>query len=321
MSKIAEIVVFSNCKDTSTSEVIEWTYHYGGHVSRINRIKDVVSFLDDYPRIQLVEQTDETDEFRVWFRRTPEYETPKHLTNSIETDNDIQKFYSSEQRAFLVAFYNAFEGAKWLNKWSNVSPAKLDQLRVAKLVGLLTPTTYIITSKDALSKAVTDGTKLINKPIQQVSIIKYKESCYLQYTKSIGKDEFKLLSESFFPALFQKCIEKNLELRVFYLDGRFYCMAICSTFDRQTADDFRRYNDKYPNRNVPYKLPVEIEEKLRLFMNRMCLNSGSIDVILDNHGDYYFLEVNPVGQFGMVSYPCNYYLERDMARYLTIGND
>lgn len=93
-------------------------------------------------------------------------------------------------------------------------------------------------------------------------------------------------------------------------------MAICSTFDKQTKEDFRRYNDKYPNRVIPYKLPSTIEKKLHLFMQEMKLNCGSIDMILDNSGDYYFLEVNPVGQFGMISYPCNYYLEREIANFL-----
>jgi hypothetical protein len=29
-----------------------------------------------------------------------------------------------------------------------------------------------------------------------------------------------------------------------------------------------------------------------------------------------FLEINPVGQFGMVSHPCNYYLEKRIAQNL-----
>jgi hypothetical protein len=34
------------------------------------------------------------------------------------------------------------------------------------------------------------------------------------------------------------------------------------------------------------------------------------------NGDIYFLEVNPAGQFGMVSTPCNYYLEEKIAEVL-----
>jgi D-alanine-D-alanine ligase-like ATP-grasp enzyme len=51
-------------------------------------------------------------------------------------------------------------------------------------------------------------------------------------------------------------------------------------------------------------------------MNKLDLNCGSIDMIVTPKNEYVFLEVNPVGQFGMVSYPCNYNLEKKIAEYL-----
>ncbi|MDM1050110.1 hypothetical protein [Sphingobacterium hotanense] len=48
-------------------------------------------------------------------------------------------------------------------------------------------------------------------------------------------------------------------------------------------------------------------------MKGLGFNTGSIDLILTPDGDYVFLEINPEGQFGMVSHPCNYFLEREMA--------
>lgn len=51
-------------------------------------------------------------------------------------------------------------------------------------------------------------------------------------------------------------------------------------------------------------------------MNKINLNCGSIDILVDNNLNYFFLEVNPVGQFGMVSFPCNYNLENHIANYL-----
>lgn len=39
-------------------------------------------------------------------------------------------------------------------------------------------------------------------------------------------------------------------------------------------------------------------------------------MILDNSGDYYFLEINPVGQFGMVSELCNYSLYEKFANFI-----
>ena len=83
-------------------------------------------------------------------------------------------------------------------------------------------------------------------------------------------------------------------------------MAIFSQADKQTSIDFRNYNYEKPTRRVPYKLPKKFEDKLREFMKLAYLNTGSIDIIRNEKNEYVFLEVNPVGQFGMVSKPCNY---------------
>ena len=39
-------------------------------------------------------------------------------------------------------------------------------------------------------------------------------------------------------------------------------------------------------------------------------------MIQSDKNELVFLEINPVGQFGMVSSPCNYYLEKKVASKL-----
>jgi D-alanine-D-alanine ligase-like ATP-grasp enzyme len=93
-------------------------------------------------------------------------------------------------------------------------------------------------------------------------------------------------------------------------------MAIFSQANEKTRIDFRHYDREKPNRTVPYILPEAIEDKLLQFMNELKLASGSIDMLVDQQYNYYFLEVNPIGQFSQVSLPCNYYLEKKIAEYL-----
>jgi glutathione synthase/RimK-type ligase-like ATP-grasp enzyme len=93
-------------------------------------------------------------------------------------------------------------------------------------------------------------------------------------------------------------------------------MAIFSQGDNKTSLDFRRYNRSFENRKVPFQLPEIIEEKLNGLFNALNLNCGSIDLIFTSNDEYLFLEINPVGQFGMVSFPCNYHLEKIIAEYL-----
>lgn len=65
------------------------------------------------------------------------------------------------------------------------------------------------------------------------------------------------------------------------------------------------------------KLPMVIETKISQFMNYLNLNIGCIDMILDKENKYYFLEVNPVGQFDQESHQCNYNLYKVIADELT----
>ena len=116
-------------------------------------------------------------------------------------------------------------------------------------------------------------------------------------------------------------MDKVYELRVFYLAGEFHAMAIFSQNDEQTRVDFRQYNRRRPNRNVPYRLAPELAARLRGLMDDLGLETGSIDLMVARDGREVFLEINPVGQFGMVSRPCNYRLERKVAELLLRKED
>jgi glutathione synthase/RimK-type ligase-like ATP-grasp enzyme len=86
--------------------------------------------------------------------------------------------------------------------------------------------------------------------------------------------------------------------------------------DTQTKVDFRNYNHVKPNRTVPFKLPADIAARISRLMAALELETGSLDLVKTTDGRYVFLEVNPVGQFGMVSIPCNYHLEQRVAEIL-----
>jgi RimK-like ATP-grasp domain. len=114
-------------------------------------------------------------------------------------------------------------------------------------------------------------------------------------------------------------LKKKLEIRSFFIEGNFFSMAIFSQSSEQTKIDFRKYNNKLPNRTEPFKLPISIEDKLKKVFESIELNCGSVDLIIDKNDEYFFLEINPVGQYGMVSDPCNYELDKLIAKYLING--
>lgn len=169
----------------------------------------------------------------------------------------------------------------------------------------------LLATKQSLGTSVT---KAISNGVQWES----ENYRFYTYTELI-EDSFyeKSVNATFFPSLVTRLIEKELEIRTFYIDGSFFSMAIFSQSDRKTSIDFRKYTN---NRNEPYKLPTYIEEKLKSIFAELELNCGSADLILDKRGNYIFLEINPVGQYAMTSLPCNYNLDKKIANYLINGN-
>lgn len=157
------------------------------------------------------------------------------------------------------------------------------------------------------------------KPVSDITMLSDRDynSMLMLYVGKISMKEIIQEENERFPfTLFQVYIDKEFEVRSFFLDGNFYSIAIFSQNDSQTRIDFRNYNRKKPNRTIPFNLPEDIKKRLLCFLKKAKLRMGSFDLIKSTKGQYYFLEINPVGQFGMVSFPGNFYLEKRLAKYL-----
>lgn len=174
---------------------------------------------------------------------------------------------------------------------------------------------------NSLKRFVDVQGKCISKSIQDIMPIYYHGKEYSS-GKIIRVDAQEITQEHYWYSLFQKEISKKYELRIFTFFDNIYTMAIFSQMDSESSLDFRNVdvNGTHPNRMVPYQLPNDIELKIRMLMKRLNLESGSIDMVVDDNDDYYFLEVNPVGQFNFVSEICNYYIERDIAKKISQWN-
>jgi ATP-GRASP peptide maturase of grasp-with-spasm system len=188
----------------------------------------------------------------------------------------------------------------------------------ARDFGIDIPDTYILSKKEKLLNFL-ERQPLITKPCHEVNTPFYHHIPFQNYTSSITNTLINNLEPEFFPTLVQESIDKLFEIRSFYLKGNFYSMAIFSQFSAKTQLDFRNYDFKKPNRTVPFKIPFKLEKKLKKLFTTLDINSGSFDMIFTKDKKYKFLEINPVGQFGMTSLPCNYYLEEIIMQKLING--
>jgi len=321
------ILIISEEKDVSTVHIIEWLLHWDIPFFRINNedqitIKKIHFKRNGEPDVLLIKnQKDKIalkDIKAYWYRRGgirlsfPDFYgtsnidfLQKQITIHLELEAGICTDFISSLINRLPRI-GTFETRK-VNK--------LLLLHLASNIGLAIPETLITSSKENYLSTFSGNT--ITKSLAvgfYIRIGKEKEEeRFITYTEDIDEKD---IPKYFFPSQFQSKIEKEADIRIFYLLGDFYTMAIRSQENQRTSTDFQKYDFDTPNRNFPFKLPNNIEKKLHLLMQAAGLETGSIDMVLTKAGEYVFLEVNPVGQFNMVSVPCNYQLEKKIAQKL-----
>lgn len=140
---------------------------------------------------------------------------------------------------------------------------KLQTLVLAKEVGLDIPPTLVTTEKIKVKTFKAKQGDIITKTIDiqfHLNEVKQNET-YMLYINNFSDERIDSLPDTFFPALFQKQIEKKYELRIFYVADKFFPVAIFSQTNDKTNIDFRHYDRNKPNRNVPYLLPPDLEKK------------------------------------------------------------
>tara|TARA_B110000977_G_scaffold7439_1_gene10208 strand:- start:2789 stop:3757 length:969 start_codon:yes stop_codon:yes gene_type:complete len=318
-------LIISIDQDDSTTDVCKWLFFLDSKFIRLSESSIVKNVNWGFPKNKI---TIEVDQFTldlnslksVWYRRgnwTSNHQE-KQLNPTALVDESF-KFLEYEERAFKYALHDFLKSKNNLSNYNLSKVNKIEVLNLASSIGLKIPESRIINSKKALINFMTDK-RVITKPLEN-PLEYYADTYWIPtYTEEITDEMLPEVPNKFGVSLFQELIEKKYELRVVYLEGDFFSMAIFSQLDNQTEVDFRRYNHESPNRNVPYKLPIVLELKITQLMNELELNFGSIDILVNCLDEYIFLEVNPIGQFGMTSFPCNYNLEKKIAKKIIRNN-
>lgn len=302
------ILILSNDTDQSTNDVIDWLIFYNANFKRINFsdslrvnkacIDGSISF--ELELIKTGEIIHSNDISFFWYRRGD---------LNIYLDSDIQETdYISREQERLKQFIYHFLVKKVpsIGNYYDNDINKLIVLSLAADLGISVPKTLVTTNKNELGEFLKNNGEVITKAIDNS----------LNLTSLVNHNAFTNSEDEFFYSLFQVCVSKFIELRIFFLQNQFWATAIFSQNDEQTKVDFRNYNYSKPNRMSPYQLPLWLIKKLTLLNNRLGLTSGSIDMILSTEGDYILLEINPIGQFRNFSYFSNYNLEQKIARYI-----
>lgn len=323
------VVIISKSQDPGANGVVKWLSRWKHDYLRLNTD-------DDKHQITNLKLTESGFSFEVdgqcidcedikslWFRKgslRPKFEF-KHSNienfQILSREINNRQYYEHRKSKEYLLHLMFMRQSRCLGNPLLSDPNKLIVLDFAKNAGLKiapfsigqrldpeqseSPSNYV-------TKAISDGMYLWDYEDSQKGFFSYTEEL---------SEVLKNRSSTPFPLSFiQKKIDKLYEVRAFFLDGNFYCIAIISQNDPQTSVDYRKYNDEMPNRNIPYELPENIQDKLRNLFSMLNLNTGSVDLIRDCNGDYIFLEINPSGMYGPIISHANVDVNRLIATWL-----
>lgn len=306
--------------EQGTDPVVDWLLYYEVPFVKIFiedlLTKDVRYRVDILQERIFVDGKDITDVISVvFFRRFRKTINFNHPINLGQINEKINRETNNELTQLTEYLAYILRNKKWFPEFEKLNVNKLKVLSLAKSVGLNIPASIISNSKKEVEEFCNQYSQLIYKPISQVSYYTFGKYTYSAYTKLLEVNDLEELPHFFFPSLFQSKIESDYEIRCFYLDGDFYASAILVLQEEKEVDiklSYKTGNIKW----MCYNLPSEIKQKLRELMDLLKLNTGSIDLIKTANNEYYFIEVNPVGQYFAPSVRCNYYVEKHIANWL-----
>ncbi|UOK43465.1 MULTISPECIES: grasp-with-spasm system ATP-grasp peptide maturase [Flavobacterium] len=310
------ILICSDVSEPSTDIVCSWLNYYDKKFVRVSaeNIIDIKSIVikDNYIDINFNIDNEgyKLSDFKsYWYRRSrlkfAIFSEVKFLYNGKDISSKMNVFLEKEYNKVVEFFEMKLNQLAILNKFKDNNINKLQVLSLANDLGIKVPETYVLNDFSMLDFS-NEG--YITKAISDLAIID-NDTTFYSMTQRVNYDDGKNIWYS----LIQKEVQKKFEIRSFYFNNRFFSSAIFSQENDKTKLDFRNYDFENPNRVVPFKFPISLEEKISKLCNKLDLKSGSFDFAYTNEGEYVLFEVNPVGQFEQVSAPCNYNIHKEIA--------
>jgi len=228
----------------------------------------------------------------VWHRKAWAIPVPEEL------DEDYRKIFLSGYTSLRYNLITVLENIPWINPYENerkIDGNKMLQLKIAKENHLTVPETIFSNDEEKITaffhefcngKAVAKLHSLTAKTMNGENLIS---------TMIIEEDTLEHIADiAYCPMIFQPYIDKEYELRIVYIAGEFFTGKI----NNSENADWRVAQGNYIW--SAYELPENIKMGLASMMEEMGLYIGAIDMIRGKDGEYYFLEVNPQGEWGML---------------------
>lgn len=237
------------------------------------------------------------DEVRsVWYRR-PESPT-NHIVEGLSPSE--QDLVADQWRA-VVRSLRSLPQADWMNDpFRNMAAeSKIEQLRQAKSHGFEVPKTIVTNSRLVSTQFLDCSSHGIVLKALHAPLINHPESPSFVYTKRVDRAALmSMATVETAPFILQEEIRPKRDVRVTVVDSGVYAAIadISQGVDWRAQDGVIRF--------APHELPTKIRDRCVQMLKALGLRFGAFDFVLDDGGTYYFLEVNPNGEWGWLQKTC-----------------
>jgi glutathione synthase/RimK-type ligase-like ATP-grasp enzyme len=252
----------------------------------------------------------------VYYRRP---EIPEIDINSLTSGEEI--FVKNEFTFFLEGLYKILKNASWFSPVYAIREAenKLYQLLLAKKLGFQIPNSIMTTDyKRAFEFYKSNLSNCIIKPIKS-GLINEPKNDKVVFTSKIEKFPEIPGSIQICPSFIQEHIKKKSDIRVTVVGNKIFAAEILSQENEDTMVDWRRGENVLKHQKTI--LPAEVEGKCRELVSALNLKFGAIDFILDENGNYIFLEINPNGQWAWIEHQTDYPISKEIVEILKHGEN
>jgi glutathione synthase/RimK-type ligase-like ATP-grasp enzyme len=241
------------------------------------------------------DQTHRLSSFSAGYYRRPSTPIPAAAI----TDPVAQEYCVSEWSAVLRSLWNALDG-RWLNSPFAILRAedKPKQLAVAASLGFHIPET-IVTNDQQAAIRFADRHSIIGKPLRQ-ALLERGETGEVIFTSRLSRADLEEgAAVSLAPCILQREVTKKCDVRVTIVGQNVFAVAIGSQATADTATDWRKGSNPDLSHEVIY-LPADIVERCVALTQLLDISFGAIDLVLDKADNYWFLEINPNGQWAWI---------------------
>lgn len=232
----------------------------------------------------------------VWWRLPGAYYPSEDLV-----DKYARTYSLLESKDIIESLESLFPGSQWINSYQGIQTSlrRVHQIKAAQQVGLTIPPTLITNNFESARLFLLKYKNCIIKSMSCRSFIKDGIE-YTCYTKQVDLKTLIELKKTihFAPVFFQKKIQKKAEYRITIIGQEIFACKIDAEHLGNTDVQLDwRMADPANLIHTPVVLPNELTLKLYKMLKIFNLSFAAIDIIYGTDDNYYFLDLNPTGQW------------------------